>query len=93
MLSSEESNELTMSDFEDDLYIRFSERAPTIAIAVNYLSSFGIQTSRRNLQRKMKEWSIQKNKPRTQVVADEAKASLVEKLSYMYHHFRYLNDA
>jgi hypothetical protein len=92
MSTSEESEELTLSDFEHDLRTRFDVRTFTIDQAVTYLASAGCQTSRRTLQRKMKDWNIKRLGPNRPAVDEQSQVSLIEKIGHMFHYFRYLND-
>jgi hypothetical protein len=52
---TESTSELTLDDFKVDLRTRFAKKGFTIAYALTYLASTAYTTSRRSLQRKIKE--------------------------------------
>jgi hypothetical protein len=92
MSTSEDSEEFTLSDFKDDLCIRFAEKSFTVDVALTYVTDKGVHTSRRTLERRMALWGIQRKTPEHQVVDQETHISLITQIGFMYHHFRYLND-
>jgi hypothetical protein len=53
MSTSEDSEEFTLSDFKDDLCIRFAEKSFTVDVALTYVTNKGVQTSRRTLERRI----------------------------------------
>ena len=83
---------LTLDDYKQDLRTRFADRSFTITHALSYLASAGCITSRRTLQRRMKDWDITRNTKNYHVLDDEVHNHLVEQIGYLFHHSRYLND-